>query len=326
MIRWVNTQIPEVKAVNTAGIWTSIRTTKTVRVIATESGDEVAKTRAEAEQRATIAEAAIAARNSSGINNGLNTTIIARLETLNLFLRKAWQTTRIQKVLDFFVFVGVMHNMLMLSRDVGETFGWLFGQMLNIVGIEDENGSTIDVGGWFASTVESSLRRLLGDELYEGAREAWNKASSVLRAASMVIWTVRSITDSSQDLMEWIGENTGKIGNALKRYGVVGERSYKWMSERAQVRNRFRARFNRATNTLENAEDLASSFSTATGNVLEIQQETGELIDNSKAFWDTSKEAVPDPWVDSEPVADAATAASAASQSPDITANDADAP
>lgn len=299
---------------------------RTVKVISTETGSEVEKTRAEAEQRATIAEASIAARNNSGNNMILNGTIITRLETLSNFLRKAWETTRIQKVLNVMMFVGVMHNVLMLSRDVGETFGYLIGNMLNVFGIEDEEGNSIDVVSWFGSTVEGTLRSLMGDDLYEGTREAWNKASSVLRAASMVIWTVRSIMDSTLDLMEWVGENTGKIGNALKRYGVVGERSYKWLAERAEVRNRFRKRFNRVTDTLETTEDIASSFSTATGNVLEIQQETGELVENSQAFWASTREAVPDPWVDNQPVADEAAAAAAASESPDITANDADKP
>jgi hypothetical protein len=252
--------------------------------------------------------------------------ILGLLQSVNSFMRTAWEKSRINKVLNALMFVGVMHNVLMLSRDVGETFGYLAGNMLNAIGIEDEEGNSLDVVGWFGSTVEGIMRNFMGDDLYEGTREAWNKASSVLRAASMVIWTVRSIMDSSLDLMEWIGENTGKIGNALRAYGVVGDRAYRYMAERAQVRNRLRTRVSRITGGLENAEDVASSFEQATGNVLEIQQETGELIQNSQAFWETTREAVPDPWFDNEPVRVAQDAAIAASQSPDITAADADKP
>lgn len=260
----------------------------------------------------------------AGVQGASLAAILEKLNTMQKFAEKAWETTRIQKILNVLTFVGVMHNVAMLSRDVGETFGYLIGNMLNVIGIEDENGSSIDVVGWFGSTVEGMLRSLLGDDLYEGLRETWNKASSVLRAASMVIWTMRSIMDSSLDLMEWIAENTGKIGNALKSFGVVGERSYPWMSERAEARNRFRARFDKVTGALENAEDVASSFSTATSNVLEIQQETGELAENFNNFRQTVVEGIPDPWADNTPVATAVAADKANSEAPEISAIDAD--
>ncbi|MEM6837682.1 MAG: hypothetical protein AAF609_12600 [Cyanobacteria bacterium P01_C01_bin.120] len=322
VIKWVNTTIPDVKAINTGGIWTSLRTTRTVSVMATENGSEIAKTQAEAEQRAITAEAAIAARNSSGINTGLNSTILANLTTLTSFLQKAWQKTRIQKVLDVLTFIGVMHNVALLSRDVGETFGWVAGQALNVVGIEDEEGNTIDVYGWFTSNIQSLLRAMLGDDLYEDARDTWLKASAIVRSASMIIWTMRGIMDATQDLMEWVAENTGKIGNALKAFGVVGRGAYPWMSEGAQARNRIRARISKVTGTLENVEDMASSFSMATGNILEIQDESGELINQFGEFRTTVLDAVPDPWDDNAPVKDAAEQGQTASQSPDIQSSD----
>lgn len=137
----------------------------------------------------------------------------------------------------------------------------------------------------------------------------------------MVIWTVRSIQDSSLDLMEWVGENTGKIGNALKRFGVVGDRSYPWMAESAQARARGRARFDKLTNTLENAEDRLSSYTVATSNILEVQQETQELGENWQSF-KTSLSDIPDPWGDNTPVQTQVAAEVAASPSPDIAAAD----
>lgn len=248
--------------------------------------------------------------------------IMQKLNAMQAFAAKAWEATRIQKVLDVLTFVAVMHNVALLSRDVGETFGWVAGQALNVVGIEDEEGNTIDVYGWFTNGIQSLLVSLFGQELYDDARETWLKASSIVRSASMIIWTMRGIMDATQDLMEWVAENTGKIGNALKRFGVVGERAYPWMSERAQARNRIRARFDKVTGTLENAEDVASSFSMATGNILEIQQETGELEQQFADFRTTVLDAVPDPWDDNQPVVTETQTENTASQSPDIQSSD----
>ena len=248
--------------------------------------------------------------------------ILEKLNTMQQFAEKAWRATRIQKVLNVLTFVGVMHNVALLSRDVGETFGWVAGQALNVVGIEDEEGNTIDVYGWFTGSIETLLRGMLGDELYEDGRETWLKASAIVRSASMIIWTMRGIMDATQDLMEWVAENTGKIGNALKAFGVVGERAYPWMSERAQARNRIRARMSKVTGTLESTEDIASSFAMATGNVLEIQQEIGELEGQFSDFKGTVIEAIPDPWEDNSPVQEAFEQSKANSQSPDIASSD----
>lgn len=248
--------------------------------------------------------------------------ILGFLTTMNNFIKLAWEKTRVQKVLDVLTFIGVMHNVALLSRDVGETFGWVAGQALNAVGIEDEEGNTIDVYGWFTGSLQSLLVTMFGQELYDDARDTWLKASSIVRSASMIIWTMRGIMDATQDLMEWIAENTGRIGNALKRFGVVGERAYPWMSERAQARNRIRSRFDKVTGTLENAEDKASSFAMATGNVLEIQDETAELGNQFVDFRSTVLDSIPDPWADNTPVQTDFAEENAASQSPDIEGSD----
>lgn len=248
--------------------------------------------------------------------------IMDKLNAMQAFAAKAWEMTRIQKVLDVLTFVAVMHNVALLSRDVGETFGWVAGQALNVVGIEDEEGNTIDVYGWFTNGIQSLLVSLFGQELYDDARETWLKASSIVRSASAIIWTMRGIMDATQDLLEWVAEHTGRIGNALKAFGVVGERAYPWMSENAKTRNRVRARISKVTGTLENAEDMASSFAMATGNILEIQDETGELVNQFGDFKNTVIEGIPDPWDDNNPVKNDFELSKTNSQSTDINATD----
>jgi len=250
--------------------------------------------------------------------------LLGVVNTLKSFLEKAWETTRIQKVLNVLTFIAVMHNVAMLSRDVAETFGWVASQALQVVGIEDEEGNAIDVYSWFTGSIESLLVAMFGQELVNDARVTWQKANSIIRSASMIIWTMRGILDATQDLMEWVAENTGKIGNALKRFGVVGEKAYPWMSERAQARNRIRSRFEKVSGALENAEDKASSFSMATGSILEIQDETDQLTGQFVDFRESVLNGVPDPWDDNEPVDVVENQGDAISQSPPVSANDAD--
>ncbi|MBE9137664.1 hypothetical protein IQ254_10630, partial [Nodosilinea sp. LEGE 07088] len=246
-----------------------------------------------------------------------------KLGAVNDFMKKAWETTRMQKVLDVLTFIGVMHNVSMLSRDIGETFFYVVGQALNIVGIDDEEGNQLDIQSIVSGSVYSFLTNVFGEAFVEGAIDSYRKANRIVQSASMVVWTIRSLQDTSLDLMEWIAENTGKIGNALKRFGVVGDRAYPWMAEQAQARDRNRARFSKITDALENTEDRLSAYSVATSNVLEIQEETAELGENWQAF-KSSLNDIPDPWFSNQPVQDAIATETAASVSPSITSTDAD--
>jgi hypothetical protein len=246
-----------------------------------------------------------------------------KLGAVGDFAETAWRSTKMQKVLDLLTFVGVMHNVSMLSRDIGETFFYVVGQGLDIVGIDDEEGNQLDVQQIVSTTVYGYLTGIFGEAFVEGARANYLKANRIVQSASMVIWTVRSIQDAGLDLMEWIGENTGKIGNALKRFGVVGDGAYNWMGESAQARAKGRSRWSKLNDTMENVEDRISSYSIATSNVLEIQQETAELGENWTAF-KASLDDIPDPWGDNTPVQAAVATEIAASVSPNITAADAD--
>lgn len=258
-----------------------------------------------------------------GAQGGSLSAILAKLNAMQSFAEKAWKATQAQKILDVLTFIGVMHNAAFLSREVAETMSYMVGNVLNIFGIEDENGSNLDVFGWLGDTIEGFFVKVFGQDLVDDARETWKKASAILRSASMIIWTVRSIFDGAQEIMEWSAENIGLIGNALKRWGVVGFNSYGWMATRMNSQDRVRRRYKRILDGLEQAEDASSSFAMATGDVREITDEVQELGEQRQAFQDSVRDltegAEPDnsgiPLVGDESIANAQTA-------PEVSATD----
>lgn len=248
--------------------------------------------------------------------------IFAYLVKMQQFAEKAWETTRMQKVLDVLTFIGVMHNVSMLSRNLGQTFLEVVGQGIQAVGIRDEENKVIDVNEVVSENVEGLLKNTLGVETYNGINQAWNKANRIISSASAVIQTIRSIGDSTAELMEWVAENTGRIGNGLKRWRVVGEKAYPDMSESAQAHYKGRGRFDKLTGTLTNAEDRLSVYEQATSTVIELEEETSELIQNYGEFRKSVIEGVPDPWADNQPIKEANDADKAASTAPNIEVSD----
>lgn len=256
------------------------------------------------------------------------------LTKLDEFSRKAWQFTRMDKVVSALTLVVTLHNASMLTRELGETLGELTSQVLNVIGIRDEEGNALDVNGLIGNTFENLIISILGAEVYAGVKLQWLRMNRILQAGSQVIWTVRSIMDSTAEVEEWIAENLGKIGNALKKYGVVGRSAYPYMAEKVRAQEKWRNRIGRVTDGLESLEDTASSLYAVTSTVRDAQEEIGELGNNAGQFRGmvtgeidpaTGQPYIPQQSqqpVDNAEVAAAAAAAAAASQSPEISTAD----
>jgi hypothetical protein len=243
------------------------------------------------------------------------------------FAEKAWKNTKLDKLINLLTLISVLHNAAMLSRDVGETIGELASNMLATVGIKDETGNQLDINELVGTSVRSFVQTIVGAEVYNDVSTTWKKASRIVSSAAMIAYTVRGLHDTSKDVMEWTAENTGKIGNALKRWGVVGERAYPWMSERVKAQDAYRRKFQRVVDGLESLEDTASSLSQVTGDVREIQEEFTELQQQKDAFKTlvsvTPPADVPTSAPESVPIANTETTATTASQSADVAIADA---
>jgi hypothetical protein len=217
-------------------------------------------------------------------NQGFLGAIATQATAAQAFAVKAWENTRLQKLINLLTLVSVLHNAAMLSRSVGETIGELASNMLATVGIKDETGNQLDINQLVGTSTRNFVQTIVGVEVYTDVSTAWKKASRIVSSAALIVSTVRGLHDTSKDVMEWTAENTGKIGNALKRWGVVGERAYPWMSERVKAQDAYRLKFQRVTDGLESLEDTASSLSTVSSNVREIQEEYTELKTQKNAF------------------------------------------
>ncbi|MEO0538389.1 MAG: hypothetical protein AAF215_31565 [Cyanobacteria bacterium P01_A01_bin.123] len=251
-------------------------------------------------------------------------SILAKLNQIQNFAEQAWKTTRLQKVLDALTLITVLHNASMVSRDVAETLGYVVSNGLAIIGIDDEEGNPLNVNEIVGDALNGFIVGILGQDVYDDIRETYTKANRIVQSASMIVWTIRSIHDGSQEVMEWIGENTGRIGNALKRWGVVGFNAYPWMQERMQAQDAVRRRYRRILDGLETAEDTASSYAMVTGEIREVQQEISELGEQRQRFRDSIADFTPNTQDDNVPIQTAANEAVNASESPEVQLVDTD--
>jgi hypothetical protein len=202
-------------------------------------------------------------------------------------LDKIEKNTKIAKVMHMVSMATTIHNAMMLSRELAETLGNVtsstftaVGRMTGIVGEGDFVNVNEILGGQFNEFME----RTLGKELWSGTKESWLKASRIYQSGANIVNSVRDIADSTRDIGEFTAQNVSKIGNALKKYRVVGWDAYGTMDEDARAKSKFFRNFDKAIEKGERLENAASSLGGVSGNVLSIQDEVKEIKENREAF------------------------------------------
>jgi hypothetical protein len=227
------------------------------------------------------------------------------LETMNDFIQAAFEFTKVDKILNALNTILLLHNAAMLSRNLASSLGELATQALSVFGVKDASGNAIDVNEVIGKSFTELAKDVLGETLFTGVTQTWAKANNIISSATQIIWTVRSLADSAREISEWTAENVGKIGNALKKWRVVGENAYNWMPERITAQSKWEVRVNRAREGIESLDDAASSLSGVLGEVQNIQQETQELIDQKQRFTTAIESAIPNERPQNTPVSTA---------------------
>lgn len=222
---------------------------------------------------------------------------------------------KLPEIINALTLIVALHNAAMLSRNLLETLGDLISTGLAVIGLKDEENNPIDINGVLGKAANDFISSILGEQVWKNLQAKFQAANRSYQSASNILWNVRSMFASTRELIEWTGENTGKIGNALKKSGVVFENSYNWMPENLRAGRGILDRIDRL-------DDTASSLSSVVGEVANIQQEADQMKKNKEEFDKAMKELGPKPQTDNAPVKTAVTAGKAASAGVDVQATD----
>ena len=116
--------------------------------------------------------------------------------------------------------------------------------------------------------------KILGQENWTQTKKTWLLANRTVQAASNVVYTMRSMFDSSLEIGMWTAEQVAKIGNGLREDGVVELFRWGQMPETVFPNSRILQK-------LENLDDAASSVSMVTSELLSVKDEAAELYDQT---------------------------------------------
>jgi hypothetical protein len=256
-------QLPSISAGNNA--------TKAVDQAKKDLGDKIDKTN-NAAQTGLLVE--ILSRLGDKIPGGLSGKLVDGFKWLHL-----------DRVLNVLTFIATVQNHLMLSNDIGQTLIGAINNGLQLIGLKDDKQQPINVGQIISGTIENLVKGIVGTENYATLSAQWAKANRIYQASTNVLNSFMGLTQTVLQAAEMIAAYTGKIGNALRKGGVVLENAYGWMNPQPK--------FNRVTQTLESLQNGASTVQMVTQVPLDVVSATTELTTASTEFVKAIKEDTP---------------------------------
>ncbi|MEQ9671317.1 hypothetical protein [Coleofasciculus sp. G2-EDA-02] len=214
---------------------------------------------------------------------------------------------RLPEVLNALTLITVLHNGAMLSQNLANTLLDTVSTGLAVIGIKDENGSPINIQEVLGTQASNFMKSILGEQVWNNTILKWKAANRIYQAGANVAGIVTNLSNESLNFLELIGENTGKIGNSLKRARVVAETDYPWMPEQV---TRGTILFER----IENLEEAASTIQQIFQAPLDIGEQWLELRKANEEFERAIEEETPRLRPDNQPVEQAVDSAKMASK------------
>lgn len=197
---------------------------------------------------------------------------------------KLWKSRTIDRALNLMATAAAIHNAVMLSRNIGSTLIATLGNALSIIGIKDGDEVAQNFSTVIGNSIENIVKGLVGNDNYTALSQTWAKANRIYQSAINIYQLMTDSLFGITSGLEQTAKYTGRIGNALRKSGVVLENSYNWMSETFSFHSGKNRKIDRVIQGLQNANEIASDlesitseFRSVTENITEIGTEVNKI-------------------------------------------------
>lgn len=275
----------------------------------------LASARVSAANSLSAAKEAIAANRAVGAVRGIATNIQVTATNTFQLLQRVGKFLRLGQVMNLLTMVATVHNAYMLSNALTQTFFSMMSNTLAVFGLRDENNQPIDITQELGQNFENFFAGMIGQNNVDGIKETWKKYNRIYQAAANIMWSIQSIGYSILGAMEIIGNWIAAIGNALKKFGVVGELAYRWMNPQVNFQNRF-------FTILNTTEEVISQVDAVAGETLSIQETVTNLGKQRTDFDKAVEEGLGPATPENKAIRDAAAASKTSSVTPPISTSD----
>ncbi|MEH2136847.1 hypothetical protein [Nostoc sp.] len=187
---------------------------------------------------------------TSSLFGRLQAIIVAGNTALTALVTAIATNTYVEKALAVLTFAATIHNAFMLSNNLTQTLGTVIDQVVGLILPKGLDGTPINIGNILGKVAHELIADVIGEANYQTISQDWAKANRIYQAGANVFNQLSNMTGLLTAGMEVIGGNVGKIGNALKKWGVVGEAAYNFMNPQPNLKGKFFTFLNSANDEL----------------------------------------------------------------------------
>ena len=148
----------------------------------------------------------------------------------------------------------------------------------------------IDITGTIGNTIKGLITSVIGEDIFNGISKEWKKLSAIYTSAVNIVELTQNSMAGIAEGLQTTGQYTGKIGNALKKGGVILENAYEWMDENLRVKTGKFATVQAVTDGIQNVNEVVDNLTEVSENVQETTENITQIQSEFKSINDKVKE------------------------------------
>ncbi|NET72925.1 MAG: hypothetical protein F6K62_18930 [Sphaerospermopsis sp. SIO1G2] len=207
------------------------------------------------------------------INGIMNNKLGAQIKDgLSGWMGRFTNWSVLSRLMEFMTLAATIHNAMMLSNNLTTTLISSIQNVVNFLGLKDSEGKGYDVTVLLKQSVEAFLKSIVGEENYVNLNAAWKNANRIYQSAGNLLNSMLSFGDIVTQALQLVTGQTSKIGNALRIWGVVGEKVYGWMNPNPNFNNPILMKLN----NLNEAASVVEEVSQQPQNIKDAKKEVSD--------------------------------------------------
>lgn len=226
--------------------------------------------------------ALLASMNSTllGMKSVLGTQILAG--GISASLGRFMSSSVVDRAVNLVTCAGVIHNCLMLSNSIQESF---FEILDNIVAIpqliKDPNANTIDTKQQFTKTADTFFSSVFGASEYAAIKAQWKSYSTIYNSGAQIFGQARDIFQETQQIQFTTSNWVAELGNGLTEEGVISEDNWDYKDASQEPKGKYFGRLDNIRKGLQTVENVFEDLEQITQSARSIVDSANEIKQNS---------------------------------------------
>jgi hypothetical protein len=188
--------------------------------------------------------------------------------------------TVFDRVMNLLTLATTIHNAQQLSSNILVTLTTVMQNVVDFFGIKDSEGNAFSISAIIRQTLTGLVTFVVGEENYNNFAKEWAKYNRTYQAAANLFSSLMNFGDTVTQALQVVSSQTGKIGNALRMWGVVSEKAYSWMNPNPNFSNPLLVKLTSLQETASMVENVSQQPLNVKSAKEEAETASKELMDS----------------------------------------------